>query len=228
MKRIVMLSFMFFFILAATQLMGQEKVKVTEDKTKIKGDDAKLKDKDDKTKTKTGNYKEKTKDDKTKIKDGDMKVKIKNPDGMNSTMDYPYTATYSSKFVMGNPAHGRMVLDLWKDWDDNAFDRHDYMADTLTMYLPDGMVVKGKAANLEGAKKYRGGMTSAKSIIHAWIPLRSTDKNEDWVAIWGTEVDTWPDGKVETRELHEIWQINKDGKIAVMRQFTAKPSQPTQ
>jgi hypothetical protein len=77
---------------------------------------------------------------------------------------------------------------------------------------------------MEGAKKYRGGMTSAKSIIHAWVPLKSTDTNENWVAIWGSETDTWPDGKVETSEIHEIWRINKDGKIDMMRQFTAKPT----
>ncbi|MDB5221948.1 MAG: hypothetical protein JWN83_615, partial [Chitinophagaceae bacterium] len=112
----------------------------------------------------------------------------------------------------------------WKDWDDNAFDRHDYMADTLVMYLPDGSVVKGKAANLEGAKKYRGGMTSAKSTIDAWIPLRSVDRKEDWVAIWGTETDTWPDGKVETRNIQEVWRINKDGKVDLMRQFTGAPA----
>lgn len=210
MKSLLITGSLVLFLSFGNRVTAQEKVKEKEDKTKVKDD----------------NYKEKTKDEKIKIKDGDSKMKVKSDDGMS--MAYPYTATYSSKFVMGNPAHGKMVLDLWKDWDDNAFDRHDYMADTVTMYLPDGMVVKGKAANLEGAKKYRGGMTSAKSTIHAWIPLKSTDRNEDWVAIWGTETDTWPDGKVETRELHEIWKINKDGKIAVMRQFTAKPSQPAQ
>jgi hypothetical protein len=164
----------------------------------------------------------KVKDDKTKIKDDNTKIKIKAEDGMNTVL--PYTATYSSNFVMGNPAHSRMILDMWKDWDDNAFDRNDFFADTVAIYLPDGTVTKGKAANLEGAKKYRGSMTSAKSTIQAWVPLKSTDKNENWVAIWGTEVDTWPDGKVETSEIHEIWRINKDGKIDLMRQFIAKPA----
>jgi hypothetical protein len=126
---------------------------------------------------------------------------------------------------MGNPAHSKMILEVWKDWDDNAFERHNYMSDTLVMYLPDGSVTKGLAANLEGAKKYRGGMTSAISTIDSWVPLRSVDKNEDWVAIWGSETDTWADGKVETRQIHEIWRINKDGKIDLMRQFSAKPSQ---
>ncbi len=93
------------------------------------------------------------------------------------------------------------------------------------MYLHDDTVVKGLTANLEGAKKYRGGMASAKSTIDAWVPLKSVDKNEDWVAIWGSEVDTWADGKVENRQIHEVWKINKDGKIDLMRQFSAKTPQ---
>ncbi|MEO7294089.1 MAG: hypothetical protein ABIW34_13350 [Ginsengibacter sp.] len=208
MKRIVISSCLFLFMLTANQVMAQDKVKEKEDKTKIKDD----------------NYKEKIKDEKIKIKDGDSKIKMKNDNGM--MMDYPYTANYSSKFAMGNPAHAKMILDLWKDWDDNAFNRHDYMADTVVMFFPDGTMAKGKQQTMEGAMKYRGGMTSAKSSIDAWMPLRSTDKNEDWVAVWGSETDTWADGKTETRDIHEIWRINKDGKVDFMKQFTAKPQPP--
>ena len=137
----------------------------------------------------------------------------------------PYKAGYSSDFKMGNPAYAKMVLELWKDWDDNTFDKHDYFADTVVLYLPDSSVVRGKAENVAGAKKYRGGMTSAKSVVHAWVPLHSNDKNEDAVCIWGTETDTWPDGRVEIRDLHEVWWFNKDGKVTAMRQWTAKFAQ---
>ena len=205
MKRYVMLCSMFLFLFTTINVIAQDKVKVTDDKSKMK----------------SGDRKEKVKDDKMKVKDGDMKVKTKTDGDLWAGL--PYTATYSSNFVMGDPAHARMIVNMWKDWDDNALDRNDFWADTMTVYLSDGTVTKGKAANMEGAKKYRGGMTSAKSVIHAWVPLKSTDTNENWVAIWGTETDTWPDGKVETSEIHEIWRINKDGKIDLMRQFTAKP-----
>jgi hypothetical protein len=225
MKRIVIYCCLFFLLLAGNQLSAQDaKVKAKEDKTKIKeGDDSKVKNKDDKTKIKEADYKEKDKDDKMKMKDGDMKVKVKGEDGMN--MAYPYTATYSSNFIMGNPAHSKMILDLWKDWDDNAFDRHDYWADTVVMYTPDGTVLKGKSGVVEGGKKFRGGLKSVTSTVDAWMPLKSTDRNEDWVAIWGTETDTWPDGKVDTYNVHEVWRINKDGKIDLMRQFTSKMPQ---
>lgn len=206
MKSLLIACSLSVFLLLGNTAIAQEKVKVTEDKTKTKSD----------------GVKEKIKDDKMKIKDENSKMKVKGEEGMNTAL--PYTATYSSNFAIGNPEHSRMILNMWKDWDDNAFDRNDFFADTITVYLPDGTVTKGKAANLEGAKKYRGGMSSAKSTIHAWVPLRSTDKNENWVAIWGTEVDTWPDGKTETTEIHEVWRINKDGKIDLMRQFTAKPA----
>jgi hypothetical protein len=134
----------------------------------------------------------------------------------------PYKATYSSDLKIGKAAYAKMILELWKDWDDNNFDRHDYFADSLVMIFPDGSVTKGKAANMEAAKKYRGGFTSVKSIIHAWVPLTSTDRKEDVVCIWGLEEVTTPDGKVEKRDLHEVWWFNKDGKITMLRQWAAK------
>ncbi len=137
-------------------------------------------------------------------------------------MDYPYKANYSSDFSMGNPQNSKIVLDLWKDWDDNAFDRHDYMADTVVMFFPDGSMVKGKDSAMAGAKRYRGSMSSATGTIDAWMPLKSNDKNENWVAIWGTETDTFNDGKTQKRDLHEIWRINKNGKVDFMKQFASE------
>jgi hypothetical protein len=138
----------------------------------------------------------------------------------------PYKATYSSKFKMGKQQYANMILDLWKDWDDNMLDRHDYLSDTVTAYFPDGSMVKGKAAFTEASKKYRSGFTTVKSVVHAWIPLQSEERNEDVVCIWGEEADTTPDGKTTKTSLHEVWFFNKAGKIASFRQWSAKPNEP--
>ena len=149
------------------------------------------------------------------------KPKMATKMGMDQSL--PYKATYSSKFEIGNPAMSKIILDLWKDWDDNAFDRHpNAFSDTITMYFPSGDMAKGKDSVLAGSRRIRGSMASAKSTIQAWIPLRSTDMNENWVAIWGTEEDTWKDGKKTTTAYHEVWRFNKDGKIDLMRQFESK------
>ncbi len=133
-----------------------------------------------------------------------------------------YKATYSSDFKMGKTAFATRVLEIWKDWDDNQLDRHDYLSDTVTMMFADGMVMKGKKENFAAAKKYRSSFTKVVSTVHAWVPLASNDRNEDVVCIWGQEVNTLPDGKEETRDIHEVWWFNKDGKVASMRQWTAK------
>ena len=143
-------------------------------------------------------------------------------ESFSQDITYPYTANYSSDFKMGKPAQAKMILEMWKDWDDNAFDRHNYMADTISMFLPDGTVIRGKDSCMAGAKRYRGSMSSAVSSVDAWMPLRSVNRNEDWVAVWGSETDTFPDGKTEKRDLHEIWRFNKDGKIDFMKQFASK------
>ena len=136
-------------------------------------------------------------------------------------MSYPYTANYSSDFKIGNPANAKMILELWKDWDDNALERHDYFADSVIMFFPDGSVTRGKDSCLAAAKRYRGSMSSALSSIDAWMPLESIDRNQDWVAVWGTETDTYPDGKTDKKDLQEIWRINKDGKVNFMKQFAS-------
>lgn len=135
--------------------------------------------------------------------------------------EMPYKALYSSDFRMGNPAYVKKILDLWKDWDDNLLDRHDYMADTVVMMLPDGIVLKGKESAMSSSKAYRNTLGNVKSQLHAWIPLYSNDRKEDAVLVWGTEERTNADGKVENVDLHEVWWFNKDGKISVMRQWAA-------
>ena len=164
----------------------------------------------------------KTKDDKVKVKDENGKMKMKSDNGMMN--DYPYTANYSSNFSIGNAANAKLVLAEWKDWDDNMLDRHDFMADTIVTFMPDGTVTKGKDANMAMWKKFRNSLTSSKSTVDAWVPLRSTDRNEDWVAVWGTETNTYPDGKVDKHDIHELWRINKDGKVDYYQHYSSVAS----
>lgn len=131
-----------------------------------------------------------------------------------------YTANYSSNFKMGDASYSEKILALWKDFENNDLDKHvDMFADTVTMVLSEGGVVKGKADNLAGAKAFRSSIKDYKVSVDAWMSLKSTDRNQDWVAIWGNESYTDKDGKAVTRRLHEIWGFNKDGKISIMMQY---------
>jgi hypothetical protein len=165
----------------------------------------------------------KMKSSKMKMDKKEMKVKA---EYSTAQMDLPYTAEYSSNFMPGNPEHGKMVLEIWKDWDDNVTDRHaDMFADTVFMMFPNGQSVRGRDSAMYLAKKMRATMTSVKSTIEAWMPTKSIDRNEDWVLVWGREENTEMNGNKTTALLHEIWRINKDGKIDYMRQYMSKPTE---
>jgi hypothetical protein len=167
-----------------------------------------------KTKTTTGDGKE----IKVKTDDGHMKVKTD-----SQKVAYPYTALYSSQFVAGDPAHGKMILDLWKDWENNTLEKHaNYIADTIVYFTPDGRMIKGIEDFGAAAVQKRDSFAAVKNEVEVWIPLKSVDQNENWVAIWGQETDTGKDGKVTKNMVHEIWRINKDGKVDFMRQYVAK------
>ena len=62
----------------------------------------------------------------------------------NQNVTYAYPVEYSSDFTIGDPKYAQTVLELWKDYDNNTFDRGaDNFSDSVVMDFP-GMTVKGK------------------------------------------------------------------------------------
>ncbi len=72
-----------------------------------------------------------------------------------------------------------------------------------------------------GMVGFRSTLTSVKSTIHSVAALKSTDKGDQWVLIWGNETSTDKSGKTESVELHEAWMFAKNGKISTMYQYGA-------
>ena len=136
----------------------------------------------------------------------------------------PYAVSYSSKFEIGDPENAKKILDLWKDFDNNTLDNSKAMfADSVTMQLADGSTMKGpRDTIIAGAKGYRGMFASVTSSVDAVTSLKSIDKGENWVNIWGKEVTVDKKGKKDSSALQENWMLNKDGKVAWMIQFRAK------
>jgi hypothetical protein len=134
----------------------------------------------------------------------------------------PYTAAYSSDFEMGKDKHARIVLDLWKAYDDNAFERVlKHFADTVTVITADGMAMHGpKDSILMMTAEYRSGFSQVNTTVDAWIPTRAKDKDQNWVAIWGTEVHTDKKGVTDSARVHELWMFDKNDKISYMSQYT--------
>ena len=139
----------------------------------------------------------------------------------------PYDIQYSSKFIMGNPKYAENVLTLWKDYDNGNLSAHkDLFADSMTAYLGNGATMHASRDSvIAGIQRHRNMMSAAVDRVDAVMAVKSTDKNEDWVLIWGMETDTYKNGKIDSVNLQETWRINKDGKADFLMQY-ARPAAP--
>lgn len=143
----------------------------------------------------------------------------------SQNVTYAYTPSYSADFEIGDAKYAQTVLELWKDYDDNDFERHkDAFADSVTFDLSGGDQVRGTRDSVVASMKaYRSSFKNVVSSIDVVTTLKPKGKEETWVCVWGKEVDTHNDNKVDSISLQENWMFDKDGKIAYMLQFAAKP-----
>jgi hypothetical protein len=147
----------------------------------------------------------------------------------NSDIALPYTATYSSKFEMGDPNHTKTILDLYKDWDNNTLDNSkSKFADSITLYFSDGSMMQGSFDSVNAqAKQFRNTLGTVTTNVHAVVPVKSTDKNENWVLAWFTEYHTDAKGKKDSTELQETWRLNKDGRADLLYQYEQRHPAPS-
>ncbi|WP_423736322.1 hypothetical protein [Chitinophaga caseinilytica] len=140
-------------------------------------------------------------------------------------VNYPFTPDYSSDFEIGDPRNAMTLLNMYKNWDNNTMNNSkDYFAQTDTMIFSDGSMFTGNRDSLIlMANNVRRQMGTVVDSVHAWVPLRSRDHNEEWVLIWTREISTDAKGRKSTKELHEIWRFDKDGKINLMYQYEQQP-----
>ena len=140
---------------------------------------------------------------------------------VKSSAALPYTPGYSSSFKMGDPDYSAMILQgSWKDWEMNTMDNmKSWVADTITAYHSDNTMVKGIDSLQARWKRGRAKYSAVSTTIDAVMPVYSTDKKEDWVLVWATEIDTNPDGTKDTAHIMETWRINKDKKADLLLQF---------
>ncbi|MBL0184029.1 MAG: hypothetical protein IPP96_17800 [Chitinophagaceae bacterium] len=89
----------------------------------------------------------------------------------------------------------------------------------MAFFLADGSSMMGPTDTLmKGMQAYRSSFTKMEVNVEAIFAVKSTDKNENWVAVWGNEIQTNQAGKVDTVSLQETWRFNKEGKVNMMFQ----------
>lgn len=129
---------------------------------------------------------------------------------------------------LGDPKNAEAVLALYKYWDDgNLGPSKVLFADSIEFYFSDGSEVKGsRDSAIATTQNFRNTFSAIKSTVHGIMPVKSIDKNENWVCIWATEVNTTKAGKTDSMHLQETWRFNKDGKIDLLYQYSSVAAPP--
>ena len=145
-----------------------------------------------------------------------------------AAITYPYKANYSSDFSIGDANHSKIVLDLYKMWEEGRVDDFkSVLADSASIDFPNGFKFKDNTADslISFAKQFRKSLASVKLSFDAWMPIHSNDKKEDYVLVWYREYETDMKGKVDSTAGHAYFQI-KNNKVRSWSEFDQKLTPP--
>lgn len=138
-----------------------------------------------------------------------------------STVDLPYTASYSSSFTDSvSDADLKTVLMSYKYWADNNMDAlAGTLADTIDVDMSSGKHLHLSNADLKKLwATYRDSLSSVTIDMQAWRKMYAPDKKESSVVTWYKEIDTYKDGHADSVYLNDINML-KDGKIVWYAQY---------
>lgn len=140
-----------------------------------------------------------------------------------ATVAYPYMADYSSDFSIGNPQHSKMVLDLYKMWEDGKIDEmRPLLADSVFIDITDGMKFNNTVDSFVNfAKQVRATYKLTKPVFDKWMPVHSNDKNEDFVLVWSRDYSTNTDGKMDSLRVHAYFLV-QNNKVRGWSEFQQK------
>jgi hypothetical protein len=165
----------------------------------------------------------------TACNNGDQETKIASASASEpAKVDLPYEIGYSSQFEIADAAKSKIILDIWKDFDQGTLEHCKNMfADSVTINLAGGQNSHASRDSIIAmVQNYRNTMAAVTSKVDAVLSTRSTDKNQNWVCVWGSELDTYKDGKMDSVGLMESWRFDKDGKVDRILQYNRKLSAP--
>lgn len=141
-----------------------------------------------------------------------------------ASVEFPYKMQYAD-WSFGDANNTKLVLDMYKAWEDNRMeDAAKAFGDSTTYDFHDGTrATTVKASALDTFRVWRSANSKMSYDIITAIPLRSKDKNEDWVSVWANAKWTAKDGKTDSAMHNGNWHI-ENGRIVAVIFLEKKPT----
>ena len=159
-------------------------------------------------------------------KTDDKMSDVKKETTASAPSDLPYKMQYTN-WEMGDPKNLKMVLDMYKNWEDNKLDAvASSFGDSATFEMAAGVrMMTTRQSLMDSLKSWRGQTDKLSSDIITGLSMHSPEKNEDWVLIWAMNHSTDKTGKVDSVFSNDNWQV-KNGKLVYLTSLEQKPIKP--
>ena len=129
---------------------------------------------------------------------------------------YPFEASFTSDWKIGNAENAVVILNLYKNLvaDAPVDSSIRFFADTLTSISFDDKVFTGSSKDfLKRVRLFREQFKTLNEEVISFVPLYSPSKNVEQVSLWVKEKGVRLNGKVDSTVYQENWRFNSEGKI---------------
>ncbi|HEU4473071.1 MAG TPA: hypothetical protein VFR58_18395 [Flavisolibacter sp.] len=138
----------------------------------------------------------------------------------DSGVYYSYSPEYTSGYTIGDFGQVKTVTEIWKHYENgDLMLAAPQFADNLTIVFPDHTISGAKDSVLAQLKAEREAFIAVQCSISSWLPVRTKEKKDEWVFLWGKQIRSDKNGGTRSIEVHEIWQFDKQGKVQFMQQY---------
>jgi hypothetical protein len=125
-----------------------------------------------------------------------------------------YTSSYSSQWTNGDSINTRIVMKFMESWEKNAID-----TSLLSPWVYYKYNWENKQSFFDKLKTDRDKFAKCKIKLSSIIPVKTTDRNEDWVVVYAGVDYTDLNGNLSTTNFTQWYKINKDKKIEFFKEF---------
>ena len=145
----------------------------------------------------------------------DIKLKIKDEvDGAVKARKYLYTPSYSNKWAIDDSTKSNVIMKFLDRWEHNNIDSSFFSNWVYYKYTWEK-----NASMLSKLKQERDKFAQWKIVVSSIAPLKSTDRNENWVAVYGSVNKKDFKGNASVTNFTQWYKVDKDLKISFLKEF---------
>jgi hypothetical protein len=151
--------------------------------------------------------------DKEKIQRIDKSIKTKVDEALKGR-SHLFTSTYSAQWTKGDSANTEVVMKFMNSWENNSID-----TSLLSLWVYFKNDYEKKEILLDKLRMERNNFAKWKISVSSIIPVKSIDREENWVIVYGTVNKRDLKDNMSAINFTQWYKVNKENRIEFFKEF---------